>query len=241
MNLLDKLKKNITKPSNCPPPPPKSNNNKGLAHFAFTLAETLITLTIIGVIAAMTIPTLLSKYQSHVQLTALKKAYSNLQNAMKMLPLSLNCGTDYNCVWDETGINLGDYNFYNQEFNKALAKQFKYTEIGEFTNINGLGLSCGYFNTPDGMTWGIHGIGFDYIDIWLDTTGTAKGPNKLGKDEFEFYIALDARNGIPAGTVMPVGSKLHSDFFGSDSDYWRNNDNDWRATGKVLELDKIDE
>ena len=31
---------------------------------AFTLAEVLITLGIIGVVAAMTIPTLISKYQS---------------------------------------------------------------------------------------------------------------------------------------------------------------------------------
>ena len=32
---------------------------------AFTLAETLITLTIIGVVAALTIPNLISSYQKH--------------------------------------------------------------------------------------------------------------------------------------------------------------------------------
>jgi len=224
---------------------PKDANNKGLAHFAFTLAETLITLTIIGVIAAMTIPTLLSKYQSHVQLTALKKAYSNLQNAIKMLPISLNCGTDYNCVWDETDVSTGDS---DQKFNKAMAKQFKYTEIDEYTNFiisdeeyGNYSMNWGYFVTPDGMTWGMHYINSEYIHIWVDTTGIAKGPNKRGKDVFQFDIATNSQNGIPAGTVMPSGSKISSEYFNNDAQYWRNNDDNWYLTGKVLELDKIDE
>ena len=45
---------------------------------AFTLAEVLITLTIIGVIAAITIPNLYSKYQKHVWVTQLRKAYSRI-------------------------------------------------------------------------------------------------------------------------------------------------------------------
>ena len=49
---------------------------------AFTLAEVLITLGIIGVVAAITIPTLVSKYQMKVFETAFKKQYSVLQNAI---------------------------------------------------------------------------------------------------------------------------------------------------------------
>ena len=51
---------------------------------AFTLAEVLITLTIIGVIAAITIPTLMKKYEEQQILTGVKTAYSILQNAVKM-------------------------------------------------------------------------------------------------------------------------------------------------------------
>lgn len=43
---------------------------------AFTLAEVLITLGIIGVVAAMTLPTLIQKNQEKVAVTQLKKAYS---------------------------------------------------------------------------------------------------------------------------------------------------------------------
>lgn len=50
---------------------------------AFTLAEVLITLGIIGVVAAMTIPTLLAKYQEKQTVTKLKQTYSILSQAIR--------------------------------------------------------------------------------------------------------------------------------------------------------------
>ena len=50
----------------------------------FTLAEVLITLVIIGVIAAMTIPTLMNNTNSQEYRTALKKAISMLNQAITM-------------------------------------------------------------------------------------------------------------------------------------------------------------
>lgn len=44
--------------------------------FGFTLAEVLITLGIIGVVAALTMPMLISEYQKQVTVTQLKKSYS---------------------------------------------------------------------------------------------------------------------------------------------------------------------
>ena len=41
---------------------------------AFTLAEVLITLGIIGVVAAMTLPSLIANHQKQVYVTGLKKA-----------------------------------------------------------------------------------------------------------------------------------------------------------------------
>lgn len=51
---------------------------------AFTLAEVLITLVIVGVIAALTIPLLVQKYQNMVVENKLKKFYSVMQQAIKM-------------------------------------------------------------------------------------------------------------------------------------------------------------
>ena len=50
----------------------------------FTLAEVLITLGIIGVVAAMTIPSLMTAYNKHLTETRLKKFYSLFNQAIKL-------------------------------------------------------------------------------------------------------------------------------------------------------------
>jgi len=52
---------------------------------AFTLAEVLITLGIIGVVAALTLPTLISNYQKRVYVNQLKKSYSVLSNGFRLM------------------------------------------------------------------------------------------------------------------------------------------------------------
>ena len=54
---------------------------------AFTLAEVLITLGIIGVVAAITIPTFIQNYQKHVVETRLKKFYSTMTQAIELAKL----------------------------------------------------------------------------------------------------------------------------------------------------------
>ena len=55
-----------------------------ICRVAFTLAEVLITLAIIGVVAAMTIPTLVSSYKKKIVETRLVKVYSTFNQAIKM-------------------------------------------------------------------------------------------------------------------------------------------------------------
>ena len=50
---------------------------------AFTLTEVLVTLGIIGVVAALTIPTLIKNHQRQVHVIQLKKVYSELSQALK--------------------------------------------------------------------------------------------------------------------------------------------------------------
>ena len=51
---------------------------------AFTLAEVLITLGIIGVVAAMTLPVLVNKYQEKVTVSKVKKFYSTMNQVLLM-------------------------------------------------------------------------------------------------------------------------------------------------------------
>ena len=55
-------------------------NNK----FGFTLAEVLITLGIIGVVAALTLPTLIQKHKEQVTVAKAKKIYSTVSQAYLM-------------------------------------------------------------------------------------------------------------------------------------------------------------
>lgn len=54
---------------------------------AFTLAEVLITLGIIGVVAAMTIPSLIQSYKEKATVTAVKQSYSIFAQALKMVTI----------------------------------------------------------------------------------------------------------------------------------------------------------
>ena len=50
--------------------------------FAFTLSEVLVTLGIIGVVSAMTVPTLMQNYQRKSYVTQLHKVYNDFSQAV---------------------------------------------------------------------------------------------------------------------------------------------------------------
>lgn len=54
-----------------------------IANKAFTLAEVLVTLAVIGVVAALTIPSLIKNYQDSVNKIRWKKEYSTLAQAVR--------------------------------------------------------------------------------------------------------------------------------------------------------------
>ncbi len=82
-------------------------------NLAFTLAEVLITLGIIGIVAAMTLPALTAKYQQHVLYSQFKKSYTNFQTAI-------------NSVNSENGVAYECYAFMSNGWNTSV------TECEEF-------------------------------------------------------------------------------------------------------------
>ena len=214
MNFDSYIVKNVeiaqTVPLSCPPPQ-KLASNKGFGLFrrhtnrAFTLAETLITLTIIGVIAAMTIPTLVSKYQKHSYVTGLKKAYSTISNVM-----SLAMHDDEVLEYYSNGC-IDFYNSWPNIIKKymKIVKTCDESNWEECTVLDNYGepkMAAGndkIYITADGMTWS------DYA-VTVDVNGK-KGPNKWGRDIFAFSIYPDCASSsvgitIATGTVIPYGS-----------------------------------
>ena len=66
---------------------------------AFTLAEVLITLSILGVVAAISIPNIIQQYQKRLTITKLQKAYAFLENAAQNIAVNSGCiGRDIACT-----------------------------------------------------------------------------------------------------------------------------------------------
>ena len=107
---------------------------------AFTLAEVLITLGIIGVVAALTIPTLMANHRKQVVETSLEKFYSTMNQAIKMAEV------DYGDVrqWDELEGGFNEDEDGNPTTSKALAwfekylkPYLKYTKYEVDKNLEG--------------------------------------------------------------------------------------------------------
>lgn len=69
--------------------------------FGFTLAEVLITLGIIGVVAAITIPVLMQNYQKKVLIAKAKQGHSILENSIRRYMADNGCD-DMLCLFDVT-------------------------------------------------------------------------------------------------------------------------------------------
>ena len=92
----------------------------------FTLAEVLITLAIIGVVAAMTIPTLIVNYQKREFASRLSQTFSILSNAVKMAQVEYGdvASWGYQKYYGTTGEEL-----YTVELNNGTTLFFNYNGV----------------------------------------------------------------------------------------------------------------
>lgn len=176
---------------------------------AFTLAEVLITLGIIGVVAAMTMPSLIQNYQEKATVTKLKKCYSLVSQAYVSI-LNDEGGSDT--------LQAGD----DLEMMEKFGKYLKYQKTcgrnkGCFPNVTYKSVTGnGYSKWEDDTTDRSRAILTDgtlimfnksvitenenyiYAQIYVDINGF-KGPNQLGRDFFYFYINPEK--------IVPAGAK----------------------------------
>ena len=165
---------------------------------AFTLAEVLITLGIIGVVAAMTMPSLIQNYQEKATVTKLKKCYSLVSQAYVSI-LNDEGGSDT--------LQAGD----DLEMMEKFGKYLKYQKTcgrnkGCFPNVTYKSVTGNGYSKWEDTTYRSRAILTDgtlimfnfnalgnnsdnfYAQIYVDINGF-KGPNQLGRDFFYFYIS----------------------------------------------------
>lgn len=206
--------------------------------FGFTLAEVLITLGIVGIVAAMTLPQLINKYQERVFISQLKAAYTLLSQSFKQAT------NDYGDI-DSWGANT------DERINNApniLSKYLKVVKTCPKNNYNCSPKDLFHYSGPsaNGTKFGLPGQGPTIIiangmSITFRNAGGScnqtvqeysslipqrkenvsamcmsiyvdingtKKPNYTSKDLFEFYVLKDGI--VPAGTA------------GTDKGVWTN-------------------
>lgn len=175
----------------------------------YTLAEVLITLGIIGVVAAMTIPVLISSYKAQVLRSQFLKSYSVLQQAVKQMEA------------DDVSLNSSDYEDYYNRFYLTFMKYLKgvtdcgttgagkelpcvnvtskrYLGLSKKGNVTYAMLDDGQIALPDGSVLFFENEpGSSIVYITVDINGYSNSPNVFGHDLFTFQL-LD-------GKLLPVG------------------------------------
>lgn len=95
---------------------------------AFTLAEVLITLGIIGIVAAMTLPVLTTKYQKQLTVNQLKVAYAILYEALNLAQKDHGDYKYWTYFQEELGTLNSSVNFVNTYIKPYMKNVAVYTD-----------------------------------------------------------------------------------------------------------------
>ena len=163
---------------------------------SFTLAETLIVMGVIGVVAALTLPNLNSSTNDKEKVAKLQKVYSNLQDAFGRAEAVYG-------PYDEWFVNDGnDNNKRTKRAFERITEFMKYSKVCTVSDNCELKFSTGASSggetrdysiiLADGSTLGFSEWG---QCIYIDIDGINKGSNKPGRDVFQVGIRPDNNNG----------------------------------------------
>lgn len=200
---------------------PHFKNNRQLA---FTLAEVLITLGIIGIVAALTIPALVKKYQHHVLYNSLLKHYAIMQTALekmqadtgitpnsknydiqtfknqyiKHFKVLLDCGLGSTDVTDK--VNAKEYCVTEQNLTEEGGRRYTkhYQTYNKKKQIDNSLLNNGQFVLTDGSLILIENWNIGTLYISVDVNGIKNRPNIWGQDLFTFQLMAN-------GKLVPMG------------------------------------
>ncbi|MBQ8458822.1 type II secretion system protein, partial [bacterium] len=203
--------------THCPLSPAPSPTGRGEKKAGFTLAETLITIGIIGVVAALTIPSLIQENQKRATVTKLQKGISVINQAYKLSfdeqgepvsTLAMGAEEYFKQYW-QLYIKMLQYCDTYEKCGYNSIAPFNYANNTEATLKFLLENSRTVFYTFDGLLY----IVFVYVKrndsgeilldnrIIIDING-GELPNKFGNDVFMLERIEDG------GGVRPYGYAL---------------------------------
>ena len=181
----------------------------------FTLAEVLITLGIVGVVAAITIPNLIANNHAKKMHTKLLKANSVIQQAAL---LAKKDDVDLDDV-----INNNKYEEFEIYFKNGSCKLPKDAKEAKYKNYSGSLFAAGASANKlvhsyclfDGMIlwFGIFTAFNDGVFLAIDINGWNVKPDRYGQDVFFWYYNQNTQMLIPTTTGVLSSGFVQYNFF----------------------------
>ena len=187
-----------------------------MKNYGFTLAEVLITLGIIGVVAALTLPALVQNNRNREMQTRLKRGYSVLSQALDMyqaengerITPQTKIGWDLKPVLMKYLKTVKDCGYGSLDDDACIPNYGPDNEKNstKYTTYNGKTLYLNYFDDGqfvlnDGSLVLLESAASaTNLYISIDVNGYNKRPNRLGQDLFTFQI--DKK-----GILKPMGAE----------------------------------
>lgn len=182
---------------------------------AFTLAEVLISLGIIGVVAAVTMLNLIANYQKAVTVNQLKAAYSIFSQAVER---SIEDNGDI-ATWELSYSDMAPKYIFPYVETVGTVKKYNIGALSPDSNFIHWG---GWVNKgkiyamKNGMTYSLI-YDHDVITLMVDINGT-KGPNRVGRDGFAFRL-LPKQNKLILAGADKSRSEIIDYYFGGCKKY----------------------
>lgn len=159
---------------------------------AFTLAEVLITLGIIGIVAAMTLPTLIQNYKKKAYATKAHKAYAEVLQAIKLSENDNGPVQNWDCVRSAQGsIDCVE------KYIKPYYKDLSFCPERAIVCGSGIGGTDARYKIPSGVCLSFM---YDSNNLYLMMdVNLAQPPNLQGIDAFYFNTINSKHLLLPYG------------------------------------------
>lgn len=214
----------------------------------FTLTELLITMTIVGVVAALSAPWIMMNNRNAANAAKLGTVMSDLENALTSMVIQENVDSiNETTAWK----NISSTSTFINSLGKYIA--ISTPSVNSYTHfLLSNGFKKGSATTISGTLYQLKNGAYIYVSsnsstdsadakqniggnlgakcgtIIIDVNGT-KSPNVVGRDTFKFFVNAD-------GSLYPLGGKDVSIYEtgSATKGYWNNNSSTYACTSSKI-------